>query len=71
MVNSRLISSLFEKPILKRIIKIQKDINMNITGAYQHGFKTGRSTATLSAELQSIKAMPLDNVEYNLVASLE
>ena len=45
-------SKLFEKPIMKRILEVQKDNNVDITGASQHGFKTGRSTARLSAELQ-------------------
>jgi hypothetical protein len=50
------ISKLFEKLILKRILEIQNGNNMDITGTSQHWFKTGRSAATLSAELQSITA---------------
>jgi hypothetical protein len=42
------ISKLFEKLILKRILEIQKQNNVDITGQSQHGFKKGRGTATLS-----------------------
>ena len=32
-------SKIFEKLILKRIMEIQKDISVDLTGKQQHGFK--------------------------------
>ena len=64
-------SKLFEKLILKRILEIQELNNEDITGQNQHGFKKGRGTATLSAELQNMIARAMDGEEYVLVASLD
>jgi hypothetical protein len=44
-------SKIFEKLILKRILKLQDQCGINLTGVNQHGFKKGRSTSTLSVEL--------------------
>jgi hypothetical protein len=64
-------SKIFEKLILKRIMEIQDESRIDLTGANQHGFKKGRSTSALSAELQSIIGHALDENEYLLMASLD
>jgi hypothetical protein len=77
MVNCRPIanlcstSKLFEKLILKKILEIQDLNNIDMTGRSQHGFRKARSMATLSAELQSIRARDMDEDEYVLVESLD
>ena len=65
------VSKIFEKLILKRILDIQSENNVDITRQGQHGFKKNRSTSTLSVELQSIIASALDNDEYVVVSSLD
>jgi hypothetical protein len=41
----------------------------DLTGTNQHGFKRGKSTSTLSVELQSVIWTALDENEYLLMAS--
>ena len=64
-------SKIFEKLILKRILKIQEDNKCDLTGEKQHGFKHKRSTSTLSTEIQSIISRALDNSEIALMSSLD
>jgi hypothetical protein len=52
-----------ENLILKRIIGIQEQNNVDVTGASQQGLKKARNMATLSTELQNIIARALDNDE--------
>ena len=39
-------SKVFEKLILKRIMEIQKENEVDLTGEEQHGFKKAKSTAS-------------------------
>ena len=64
-------SKIFEKLILKRILELQEASNIDLTGVNQHGFKKGKSTTTLSIELQSLIARALDEDQIGLVASLD
>ena len=47
-------SKVFEKLILKRIMEIQKDNEVDLTGEEQHGLKKSKSTATAGLIIQSI-----------------
>ena len=64
-------SKIFEKLILKRIMEIQMQNNVDITGEQQHGFKKGKSTLTLGLEIQSLIARALDDDKFVLMASLD
>ena len=64
-------TKIFEKLILKRIMQIQTDNNVDITRANQHGFKRKRSTLTAGLELQSILARAVNNGQYALMCSLD
>ena len=64
-------SKIFEKLILKRINEIQEENNCDITGSNQHGFKKGKSTATISLTLQSQIARALDENKFVLMSSLD
>ena len=64
-------SKVFEKMILKRLLEIQDENNCDITGLNQHGFKRGRSTCTLSIEIQNLIARALDEDKTVLLASLD
>ena len=64
-------SKIFEKLILKRILEIQEQNNVDITRQGQHVFKKKRSTSTLSIELQSIISRALDNDDFALVSSID
>lgn len=64
-------SKVFEKLILKRILEIQEENNVDLTGKNQHGFKRGHSTSTLSADIQSLISRALDEDEYVLLASID
>jgi hypothetical protein len=59
----------FEKLILKRILKIQTANNCDITGIYQHGFKKGNSTLTIGIKLQSMIVRTIDKDHHFLVFS--
>ena len=59
-------SKTFEKFILKRILEIQDEHKVNITGTSQHWFKKGRSTFTISLTLQTIIAQALDENNWIL-----
>ena len=56
---------------MKRILELQEESNVDITGKQQHGFKKGKGTLTLSLEIQSLIARALDDNNYVLVASLD
>jgi hypothetical protein len=64
-------SKIFEKLILKRILQIQDEEEVDLTGSNQHGFKKKHSTATLSLKLQSQIARALDSGSYAMTASLD
>jgi hypothetical protein len=48
------VSKVFEKLILKRLEKIKKENNLDLTGEQQHVFKKNRRTITAGLTLQSI-----------------
>ena len=64
-------SKVFEKLILKRILKLQDQCQIDLTGANQHGFKKNHSTSTLTAKIQSLIARALDDDECVLLTSLD
>ncbi len=64
-------SKIFQKLILKRILEIQETNECDLTVENQHRFKRGRSTSTITLDLQSLIARVLDNYEYVLLASLD
>jgi hypothetical protein len=43
-------SKVLKKLILKRILKVQDENGVDLTGSSQHGFKLGRSTSTFSVD---------------------
>ena len=77
MINYRPISNLcaaskvFEKLILKHLMQIEEENNINLTGKQQHGFKKNRSTITAGLTLQSIISKHLDDDLYAIMASLD
>ncbi len=64
-------SKIFEKLILRKILQIESEKNVDFTGKNQHGFKRKRSTSTLSADLLSQISRAIDNDEYVVLASLD
>ena len=64
-------SKIFEKLVLKRMLQIQDENNVDFTGTNQHGFKRKHSTSTLSSALLSQISRALDDEEYVIVASLD
>jgi hypothetical protein len=64
------IKAVWEIDPKKRIIEIQDENELDLTGQNQHGFKRGKSTATLSIDLQSCITRALDNDECVMVSSL-
>ena len=64
-------TKIFEKLILKRIMAIQDANGCDVTNSNQHGFKKGKSTTTLSMELQSLIARALDEDKTVRVSSLD
>ena len=65
------ISKVFEKAILKRIMQIQNDNKVDLTGDPQHGFKHAKSTATAGLIIQSILSRAIDSNNYALMASID
>ena len=64
-------SKLFEKLILKRMLQIESNTGIDLTGKQQHGFKRNKSTTSLSLQLQSLIARALDEDNYALMASVD
>ena len=64
-------SKIFEKLILKRILDLQTEHNVDLTGLSQHGFKKKRSTLTLSLTIQTIIASALEEDCHALMASID
>ena len=65
------ISKIFEKLILKRLLELQTQSNIDLTGNQQHGFKKQRSTSTAGLLIQSIIAEHVDVNEIVGMASLD
>jgi retron-type reverse transcriptase len=61
----------FERLLLNRVLEIEENAGVSLSGYAQHGFKTGKSTVTATMELQSLIAASLDQNEYVAVASLD
>ena len=64
-------TKVFENLILKRIMQIQAENDVDITRCNQHGFKRKKSTLTAGLELQSIIARAVDDNQYALMCSLD
>jgi hypothetical protein len=64
-------SEIFEKLILKRILQLQEENTVDVTGINHHGFKKEKSTSTLSFELQSMITRALDSDEYVIIFTLD
>jgi endonuclease/exonuclease/phosphatase family metal-dependent hydrolase len=64
-------SKIFEKAILSRIMEIEKENNVDLTGARQHGYKKKKSTVTAALHLQAQIAKACDKKKYVAVASLD
>jgi hypothetical protein len=64
-------SKVFERLILMRILEIEEQVSISLTGANQHGFKKERSTITASVEIQSRVSALMDQDQYVAMASLD
>ena len=64
-------SKIFEKLILKRIIDIQEQNKVDLTGHQQHGFKKNKNTSSAGLVLQSIIAKHVDCDKFVVMASLD
>jgi hypothetical protein len=71
IVNLCATSKIFEKLVLKPILKIQDNEGTDLTGDQQHGFKRKRSTSTLSSKLLSEISRALDDDDYVLTTSID
>jgi hypothetical protein len=54
-----------------RILEIEEQAGISLTGANQHGFKKERSTITASVEIQSRVSALMDQDQYVAMASLD
>ena len=64
-------SKIFEKLIFKRILEIQDESKVDLTGVEQHGFKAQKSTASAALIIQSIIARAVDLDNFALMASID
>ena len=64
-------SKIFERLILRRMQSLESINKIDLTGKQQHGFKRGKSTATLALQLQSLIARALDDDKYVVMASID
>ena len=64
-------SKIFERLILKRMQSIETLYQIDLTGKQQHGFKRGKSTASLALQIQSLIARALDEDNYVVMASID
>jgi hypothetical protein len=64
-------SKIFERLMLSRLIDIETEENVDLTGSMQHGFKKGKSTVTALKEIQSQIASKIDMGHYVAVGSLD
>ena len=53
---------------MQRIIEIEDQNNVDLTGIKQHGFKRKRSTSTAGLEIQSEIARALDTNQFTIMA---
>ena len=64
-------SKIFKRLILNRIIEIEDENDVDLTGKNQHGFKRNHSTATAGLSIQSKLARAMDKGKYGAMASLD
>ena len=64
-------SKIFERLILERLLQVEKNKQLDLSGITQHGFKKNRSTITASLELQNQIAKAMDEDNYVAVASMD
>ncbi len=64
-------SKVFEKLVLRRIMEVEKENRVDLTGKEQHGFKKGKSTASAGMVIQSIISRALDENNYVLMSSVD
>ena len=64
-------SKIYERIILNRINEIEKEMEVDLTGTDQHGFKKGKSTLTAGLAIQTALAKALDQGNFALMASLD
>jgi hypothetical protein len=64
-------SKIFERLILERLMEVEKEKQIDLSGATQHGFKKNKSTITASLELQNQIAKALDEDNFVAVASMD
>ena len=64
-------SKIFERLILIRINEIEQEMNVDLTGESQHGFKKNKSTTTASISIQMALAKALEQGHFALMASLD
>ena len=64
-------SKIFEKLILLKLQKLEKQFNIDLTSKPQHGFKPKHSTTTASLLLQTLLARSTNANKYALMASLD
>ena len=64
-------SKIFERIMLGRLMDIEDENNVDLTGEKQHGFKKGRSTITALKEIQSQISQQMDDGNYVAMGSLD
>jgi len=64
-------SKIFEKLVLARLLEIEKQKGLDMSGEMQHGFKKNKSTTTAALTLQNIIASAMDEDCYVAVASMD
>ena len=64
-------SKVFEKLVLRRIMEVEKENGVDLTGNEQHGFKKCKSTTTAGLVIQSIISRALDENNHILMSSVD
>jgi hypothetical protein len=64
-------SKVFVRLILMRILEIEEQAGISLTGTNQHGLKKEQSTITASVEIQSRVSALMDQDQYVAMASLD
>lgn len=65
------IAKIFEKCMLKRMLKVAEESGVDLTGEEQHGFKKNRSTVTAGLSLQHAISSALDEGQIAGCVSLD
>ncbi len=64
-------SKIFERLILLRLLEIEKQKGVDMSGEMQHGFKKNKSTTTAALTLQNVIAKATNEDCYVAVASMD